>query len=57
MQYLNKKKMSQCDFVIMICRLLVLVFRCFKLVQETNFDIFDVLAFRSIRLDETNFLF
>lgn len=32
----------------------LLVFRCFKLVQETNFNVFDVLAFRRIRLDETN---
>lgn len=43
--------MSQCDFVIM--NFITGIFRCLKLVQETNFNVFDVLAFRRIRLDET----
>lgn len=44
--------MSQCDFVII--NLPITGIKCFKLVQETNFNVFDVLAFRRIRLDETN---
>lgn len=51
MQYLNNKKMSQCDFVIMN-----FANYWYLDVLKTNFNVFDVLAFRSIRLDETNFL-